>query len=203
MVDARDSYELANPHVDSDMITFENLYQNCIVGIVDIENSTNIISKLSHIHACQYYSVFHNTLSYIINNHKATVVKNIGDGILFYFPAMKSLDLALSCSSKLLKARKMINNILEKQKIPQIKYRISMDYGPLMIAKCKTSSCNDIFGPTVNLCSKINHLSKPNEVVIGSDLYQLAKKTKYRFRRAAHFHSAIKYDYPVYAMEVI
>ena len=189
--------------IDSDMITFENLYQNNIVGIVDIVNSTGIISKMSQRQACQYYSIFHNSLSYIINEHNAMVVKNIGDGILFYFPDMKSLDSALSCSDEILKANKMINKIFEKQKIPKIKYRISMDYGPLMIAKCKISSCKDIFGPTVNVCAKINHLADPNQIVIGSDLYQIVRKTKYRFTQVASFHSEIKHAYPVYAMQVL
>ncbi|QUC65599.1 adenylate/guanylate cyclase domain-containing protein [Nitrosopumilus sp. K4] len=185
---------------NANMISFENVHQNSIVGIVDVVNSTNVISKMTQEQACQYYSVFHNVLSYVIKNHGASVVKNIGDGILFYFPKLDSTA-ALSCSVELLNASKMINDIFKKQKIPQIQYRISLDYGPLMIAKYKTSSCKDIFGPTVNLCSKINRIASPNQIVVGSDMFEIIKKSKhFVFKQITQFHSAIKQHYPVYSV---
>ena len=86
--------------------------------------------------------------------------------------------------------------------MPKIQYRISLDYGPLMIAKYMTSSCKDIFGPTVNLCAKLNRFAKPNSLVIGSDMYQIVKKLKqYKFIEFDEFQSALKQDYPVYSFE--
>jgi class 3 adenylate cyclase len=96
----------------------------------------------------------------------------------------------------------MINKIFHKNNMPKIQYRISLDYGPLMIAKYMTSSCKDIFGPTVNLCSKLNHLAKPNGIVIGSDMHQVVKKQKqFKFSQIENFQSALKHDYPVYCVE--
>jgi class 3 adenylate cyclase len=98
----------------------------------------------------------------------------------------------------------MINNIFLKRKMPKIQYRISLDYGPLMIAKYMTSSCKDIFGPTVNLCAKLNHIAKPNGLVIGSDMHQIVKKSrKYRFKEVDELQSALKQDYPVYSVEKV
>lgn len=185
--------------VNSNMIDFENLNQNDIVGIVDVVNSTGMISKLTPEQACQYYSVFHNILGYVLKTHGAKVVKNIGDGILFYFPGNRDLEKPLDCSVELLKANSLISQIFEKSKIPSISYRVSLDYGPLMIARYQTSSCSDIFGPTVNICSKINHLAPPNGIVIGSDLYEISKKSKkYLFREISQFNCLIKQSYPVY-----
>ena len=88
--------------------------------------------------------------------------------------------------------------------MPKIQYRISLDYGPLMIAKYMTSSCKDIFGPTVNLCAKLNHIAKPNGIVIGSDMYQIVKKSKqYKFIEVDEYQSALKQDYPVYSVEKV
>ena len=70
--------------LNDSMISFEEIYQNYCVGIVDVVNSTKIISKLSQEKACIYYSVFLNTIGYIAQSHGAKVVKNIGDGVLFY-----------------------------------------------------------------------------------------------------------------------
>ncbi len=192
--------------LNDNMIAFEEIYQNCCVGIVDVVNSTKIISKLSQEEACIYYSVFLNTIGYIAQSHGAKVVKNIGDGVLFYFPkdSSKSLDAALECTNKMLEASEMINKIFKKRKMPKIQYRISLDYGPLMIAKYMTSSCKDIFGPTVNLCAKLNHFARPNGLVIGSDMYQIVKKSKqYKFVEIDEYQSTLKQDYPVYLVEKV
>jgi len=192
--------------LDDNIISFEEIYQNYAVGIVDVVNSTKIISRLSQEKACLYYSVFLNTIGYIAQSHGAMVVKNIGDGILFYFPknSAKSLECAIECAAKMLEASEMINKIFLKRKIPKIRYRISLDYGPLMIAKYMTSSCKDIFGPTVNLCAKLNRIAKPNCLVIGSDMYQIVKKSrKYRFHEVDELQSALKQDYPVYSAEKV
>ena len=192
--------------LNDNIISFEEIYQNYAVGIVDVVNSTKIISRLSQEKACLYYSVFLNTIGYIAQSHGAMVVKNIGDGILFYFPknSPKSLECAIECSNKMIEASEMINKIFLKRKMPKIRYRISLDYGPLMIAKYMTSSCKDIFGPTVNLCAKLNHIAKPNCLVIGSDMYQIVKKSrKYRFKEVDELQSALKQDYPVYSVEKV
>jgi adenylate cyclase len=186
---------------DENTISFESIYQNYCVGIVDVVDSTKIISKLSQEKACIYYSVFLNTMGYIAKNHGAQVVKNTGDGVLFYFPKDSGEDLknSLDCASKMIEASSMMNGIFDKQKMPKVQYRLSLDYGPLMIATNTTSSCKDIFGSTVNLCSKLNRIAKPNGIVIGSDLYEIVKKTKqYKFDRQGQFQSALKQDYPVY-----
>jgi class 3 adenylate cyclase len=99
-------------------------------------------------------------------------------------------------------ASEMMNKIFQNKKMPKIQYRISLDYGPLMIAKSITSLSKDIFGPTVNLCAKLNHIAKPGGLVIGSDMYQIVKKSKhYIFTEADEFQSAHKQDYPVYSVK--
>jgi len=193
-------------HANS-MISFESTYQNYCVGIVDIVNSTQNIAKLSQDKACTYYSVFLNTVGFVIQNNGGKVVKNIGDGILFYFPKHSSVNnynIPLDCGIKILDALNLINSIFSKKKIPIIHYRVSLDYGPLMIAKYSTSSCSDIFGPTVNLCAKINHLAKQDQLVVGGDLYQITKKSKeYKFKQVEKFQSVLKQDYPVYSVDAM
>ena len=192
----------------NDMITFENLSQNYHIGFVDVVNSTRSIARLSQENTRTFYSVFLNTVGYVIQNNGGQVVKNTGDGLLFYFPkhhvTPEGYDVSLECGFKILAATKSINDIFKKRKIPSIHYRISMDYGPVMVAKYSTSSCVDIFGPTVNVCSKINHFAKSDQMVIGSDMFQTAKKLKkYKFNEEAEFQSALKQDYSVYSVETI
>ncbi|MFB5636667.1 MAG: adenylate/guanylate cyclase domain-containing protein [Nitrosopumilus sp.] len=197
-----DDFEI--PDHENNMISFEEVSQNYCVGIVDVVNSTKTIARLSKEQSCTFYSVFLNSVGYIIESNGGKVVKNMGDGILFYFPksAISDNNVPIQCGKKILEAVDMINNIFKKRKIPAIQYRVSLDYGPIMIAKYATSSCRDIFGPTVNLCAKINHLAKPNQLVIGGDLYQLVKKSKnYKFSDVSVFGSALKHDYSVYSVK--
>ncbi len=187
-----DVLELEN-HANS-MISFEEISQNYCVGVVDVVNSTQNISRLSKEQVSAFYSVFLNTVGYVIQNNGAKVVKNTGDGILFYFPKHSTIsgnhNLVLDCGVKILEATDMINKIFKKRNIPEIHYRVSLDYGPIMIAKYAISSCRDIFGPTVNMCSKINHLAKPDQLVVGSDMYEIVKKSKdYEFNEVYEFHS--------------
>ena len=125
--------------LNDNMISFEEISQNYCVGIVDVVSSTKIISKLTQEEGCIYYSVFLNTIGYIAQSHGAKVVKNIGDGVLFYFSkdSPKNLQKALECTTKMLEASEMINKIFQKRKMPKIQYRISLDYGT--IDDCKIS----------------------------------------------------------------
>ena len=188
----------------NNMITFDEVSQNYCVGVVDVVNSTRTIARLSKEQSCTFYSVFLNTIGYVIENNGGKVVKNMGDGILFYFPKLTDSDndVPIQCGKKILESTEMINSIFKKRNISAIQYRVSLDYGPIMIARYSTSSCRDIFGPTVNLCAKINHLAKPDQLVIGGDFYQIIKKSKaYKFDEVSVFGSALKQDYSVYSVK--
>ena len=112
------NFTLGDPEsfLQNNMISFEEIYQNYCVGIVDVVDSTKIISKLSQQKACIYYSVFLNTIGCIAKSHRAKVVKNIGDGVLFYIPkdSIRSFIAAIECSQKMLEASDMMNKIFQK-----------------------------------------------------------------------------------------
>jgi len=189
------------PFLKDQMVSFREIDQSYCVGIVDIVNSTQITAKLSQVKACEYYTVFLNALGYIAEANGATVVKNIGDSILFYFPELSKdeFSIPVTCGGKMLEASEGINKILAKRELPKIQYRVSVDYGPLMIASYKTSCCEDIFGSTVNLCSKINRTAKPNGMVVGNDFYQIIKKSSHhRFTEVKKLETGLRQDYPVY-----
>ena len=63
-----------------------------------------------------------------------------------------------------------------RQHLPPFNYRISIDYGVLDLALVGDYSQIDLFGTTINLCSKINSsLSIPNEIIIGDNFYRILK----------------------------
>ena len=69
------------------------------------------------------------------------------------------------------------------------------------IAKISTSSVNDIFGATVNRCSKINHSAPKNGLVVDEYFYNSVKSFKeFNFEKVEHDDSDTAHKYPLYVV---
>src|SRR5918995_3135075 len=153
------------------------------MGFIDLVDSTkNTITMNNLENIRNYYSTFINSISEIVKNYNGKIIKNIGDCLLFYFPKTSDPNRAyafreiIECSFKIIDERHSINEELLRQHLPPFAYRISIDYGVIDFALVGDYSQIDLFGSTVNLCSKINcSLSIPNEIIIGDNLYRVLK----------------------------
>jgi len=162
------------------LLQFSDYSEKYCVCMVDIMNSTKIISKLSESETSEFYKIFLNSIAVTVRSFGGIVVKNIGDALLFYFPVINSneesaLKKCLDCCLTLGESHDDIIKKIEKQKLPVFDYRISSTYGIVRIAKTSTSSVNDIFGNTVNLCAMINRIAPANRLIIGEEFYENAK----------------------------
>ncbi|HET7642232.1 MAG TPA: response regulator [Nitrososphaeraceae archaeon] len=155
--------------------------KSCIgfVDLVDSTKNTFVINNLEYMR--KYYSKFINSTSEMIKNYNGKVIKNIGDCLLFYFPKTTnnsdSFREVIELGFKILDRRYSINQELSDQHLPPFNYRITMDYGVLDLALVGDYSQIDLFGSTINLCSKINSstFSSPNDIIIGDNLYRILK----------------------------
>src|SRR5256712_505779 len=188
-------------------IVFSGGTKPCCVGMVDIVNSTASTAKLVNGKMCEYYTIFLNAMSIIAKEFDAVVVKNLGDSLLYYFPKTaegKEKDAfaeVLECGLAMIESHDTINQLLAEHKLPNVDYRISSDYGTLSIAHASGLPVDDIFGPTVNLCSKIKIAAQPNTLVIGGDMHQVSKSHKtYKFSYIGAYYLGLKHDYPVYSV---
>ncbi len=189
-----------------DVVTFSGTSQNYCVGIVDMVGSTKASAHLSKEKMTQYYGLFLNGMAMIAKDHGAIVVKSLGDSLLYYFP--KTADYKpehfvcpLKCALSMIECADVINAKMKEHGLPTVKYRVSMDFGTVMLANSVASSDDDIFGSTVNVCSKINRIAKPNGIVIGSDMYQIVKDfDEYAFVADTGFSLGMTIQYPVYAV---
>ena len=152
----------------------------CFIDLVDSTKNTITMDNLEHIRI--YYSKFINSISKIVKSYGGKVIKNIGDCLLVYFPKTadnKNEDAfreTIQCNLKILDARYAVNQELSKQNLPPFSYKISMDYGTIDLALSGDYSQIDLFGSTINLCSKINSsLSIANQIVIGHNFYTILK----------------------------
>lgn len=177
------------------------------MGIVDMVNSTKITACMESPQMCEYYRIYLNAMAEIAKEFGAVVVKNIGDSILYYFPGTcdaedkASVQNSLECSLAMVESYEEINILMTECGLPPVSYRVSSDYGRLTIAKSLFSTREDIFGPTVNTCAKINGIAMPNSTVVGGDLYQIARQFKgYGFHSLVGFSVGVRLDYPVYSL---
>jgi CheY-like chemotaxis protein/class 3 adenylate cyclase len=153
------------------------------VGFIDLVDSTKNTITMDNLEAIRkYYSTFINSVSENIKSYNGKVIKNIGDCLLFYFPKTTNVNNigvfieAIECGFKILDERHSVNQQLSKQQLPPFNYRISIDYGVLDLALVGDFSQIDLFGTTINLCSKINTSSSiPNEIIIGDNFYRILK----------------------------
>jgi CheY-like chemotaxis protein/class 3 adenylate cyclase len=197
----------------SEEICFLPNSQNYCVCFVDMVDSTVIAAEIYDRRKIgQYYSIFINTMAVLVKNYGGKIVKNAGDALIFYFPG--SSDLAheaafkamLECFTTMVLARDIINAKLYSQNLPAVSYRISADYGRVEVATSTSSKGEDLFGPTMNICAKINSMAEPNGIVIGGDLYQIIKsfsfvENAYGFRELRGGCSVgLNHRYPVYYM---
>lgn len=162
------------------LLQFFSSTRNYCVGIVDMVGSTAATMKMAPDKVSRFYGIFLNGLAEVVSRNGAVVVKNIGDSLLYYFPATESgevlaFEQVLRCCFAMIEKGPQLNALLESEGLPGIKYRISCEYGAVVVARMSTSSVNDIFGSPVNMCSKMNPLAPPCGVVIGQGLYEMAK----------------------------
>ena len=172
----------------NNQITFINYTHQYCICIIDIVDSTKITQQLlaDSNKIRSYYSIFLNTMASIINNYNGKVIKNAGDCLIYYFPKTVNIDTnkdvfqdVLDCGLAMIDTNIDLNNNLKKNDLPSINYRISANYGKVEMAASLNSHSVDLFGPTINICSKINHLALPNEMVIYKDLYYAINKTSF------------------------
>ena len=186
-------------------LSFSGLDENYCLGIVDMVDSTKVSASLDNAKLSKYFSFFLNSMASIVEIHGGTVIKNIGDSLLYFFPESAKLKdnsgfvSCLECGLTMIEERMNINSKLINENLPPLSYRISADYGNVLLARSQNSPCVDIFGPSVNICAKINKLANKNSIVIGGDLYQPIRKTdNYFFRNIGSYDSGFQRQYPIY-----
>lgn len=192
-------------------ISFTGGSHEYCVCFVDMIDSTKITATLDPEEMKRYYSIFINVMAAIARDNEANVIKSTGDSLIFYFPKTSdssyqpAFDDVLECGLVMLGVDSIINEKLTTEGLPVLHYRISADYGRVDLAKSLTSTGEDIFGPTVNICAKINPFASPNCMVIGYDLYRIVMQffnnEEYAFKRVGDYSiEDLGLRYPVFSI---
>lgn len=77
-----------NSKTQYDEIKFSKQSGSYCVCIIDIVNSSQVTANMTNSDDVRnYYSTFINTAATIARNFCAKVIKNMGDGLIYYFPS--------------------------------------------------------------------------------------------------------------------
>lgn len=192
---------------NSDHIIFSDIHVHYAVCFIDMVDSTSIVSKLSGREADSLYMTFLNILAGVIEKSGGKIIKTFGDGIFYYFPktdfgSLEDFENVIDASFNIINARPVISDKLKELNLPEVDYRVSASFGPVSVVENEDNNIEDLFGSTVNTCSKMNRLASPNSLIIGSALRDKLKDSKkYKFNPIQMFTVNEKLSYMTYGVE--
>ena len=124
----------------------------------------------------------------MIRQHNGYVLKFVGDAVIGYFvgEGMIVADNAVNCAKSMISIiQKGINPILDQYDYPDLMAKVGLDFGQNIVVRYGADVKNshvDLMGPAMNIAAKIQNMAKPNQILIGYDVYQkLHPKTQKEF----------------------
>ena len=204
------SEEFLRNHVNSRVHIF--------VMYVDLVGSTNMSLSLPEEKVVTVISSFAQEMAYTVTQFGGYMLKFVGDAVLAYFNAENDLiypaDNIVNCAKSMLRVlTDGINPILTISGYPPLAAKIGIDHGQNIIVRYgsdKRKSHVDILGPSMNMAAKIQNMAKPNQLLIGGDVYtKLHPETQKSFTRKIFSKTKWKYHhrvtgelYPIYAYTI-
>ncbi|MFB5603709.1 MAG: adenylate/guanylate cyclase domain-containing protein [Candidatus Nitrosomaritimum aestuariumsis] len=175
-------YEYTGVIDDSEEFLREHVFKkiNIVVLYVDLVGSTTMTLELPAEKLATIVSSFSQEMASVIRLHKGLVLKFVGDAVIGYFNAndntLLASDNAVNCAKSMITViEKGINPILNQYDYPDLMVKIGVDYGQSIIVRYganEATSHVDLMGPVMNIASKIQAMAKPNQILVGQDVYQ-------------------------------
>jgi class 3 adenylate cyclase len=209
-INIKDTQKLLERVVNTDI--------SLVILHVDVVNSTKISMNLPLKRLAPIIQTFTQEMSLIVDAYGGYVFKFLGDGILsFFFADKENLYLpctkAVDCAYSMIKViERGINDILEENGYPELNIRVGIDVGENAVVKYNIkTNCNkinednkktntldksqlDILGYTINTASKMTQYVKPNQIIIGSAVYNKIDKNKKNNFKKIHLANEV-WDY--------
>jgi adenylate cyclase len=175
-------YEYSGIIDESDKFLRKNVFSklDMVVLYVDLVGSTTMTLELPEEKIAIIVSSFSQEMASVIRQHHGYVLKFVGDAVIGYFVGenngLLASDNAVSCAKSMISViQKGINPILNQYDYPDLMVKIGVDFGQNIIVRYGADVKNshvDLMGPAMNIASKIQNMAKPNQILIGDDIYQ-------------------------------
>lgn len=174
-------YEYSGSPDESDEFLRNHVFSriDMVVLYVDLVGSTTMTLELPEDKLAIIISSFAQEMAFVIRQFDGYVLKFVGDAVIGYFVAeensLRASDNAINCAKSIITIiEKGINPILNQYDYPDLKVKIGIDFGKNIVIRYgadEKKSRVDLMGPPMNIASKIQSLAKPNQILIGDDVY--------------------------------
>ena len=173
-------YEYSGLIDESDAFLRKNVFSklDMVVLYVDLVGSTTMTLEMPPERIAIIISSFSQEMVAVIRQHHGYVLKFVGDAVIGYFVGdkMQTGDNAVNCAKSMISIiQKGINPILNQYDYPDLMVKIGVDFGQNIVVRYGADVENshvDLMGPAMNIAAKIQNMAKPNQILIGSDVYQ-------------------------------
>ncbi len=175
-------YEYSGVVDESDQFLRKHVFSklDMVVLYVDLVGSTTMTLEMPAEKIAIIISSFSQEMAAVIRQHHGYVLKFIGDAVIGYFAAEKdgmvAANYAVNCAKSMISIiQKGINPILNQYDYPDLMVKIGVDFGQNIIVRYGADiehSHVDLMGPAMNIAAKIQNMAKPNQILIGSDVFQ-------------------------------
>lgn len=153
---------------------------NMVVLYVDLVGSTTMTLEMPGEKIATIISSFAQEMASVIRQHHGYVLKFVGDAVIGYFDAeengLLASDNAITCAKSMLTViQKGINPILDQYDYPDLRVKIGIDFGQNFVVRYGADiekSQVDLMGPAMNIAAKIQSMAKPNQILIGGDVFE-------------------------------
>ena len=180
-------YEYSGMVDESDQFLRKHVFSKLgmVVLYVDLVGSTTMTLEMPAEKIAIIVSSFSQEMAAVIRQHHGYVLKFVGDAVIGYFVTGGLLqsgangiivDDAVSCAKSMISIiQKGINPILNQYDYPDLMVKIGVDFGQNIVVRYGADiehSHVDLMGPAMNIAAKIQNMAKPNQILIGSDVFQ-------------------------------
>ena len=173
-------YEYSGLIDESEQFLRKNVFSklDMVVLYVDLVGSTTMTLEMPAEKIAIIMSSFAQEMAAVIRQHHGYVLKFVGDAVIGYFVGEGTLsgDNAVNCAKSMMSViQKGINPILNQYDYPDLMVKIGVDFGQNIVVRYGADvehSHVDLMGPAMNIAAKIQNMAKPNQILIGSDVYQ-------------------------------
>jgi len=175
-------YEYTGMIDESEEFLRKNVFSklDMVVLYVDLVGSTTMTLEMPAEKIAIIVSSFSQEMAAVIRQHHGYVLKFVGDAVIGYFVgegnSLLLANNAVDCAKSMISIiQKGINPILNQYDYPDLMVKIGLDFGQNIVVRYGADVENshvDLMGPAMNIAAKIQHMAKPNQILIGSDVYQ-------------------------------
>jgi len=181
-VDIKKGYKYAGLIDESEPFLRKNVFSklDMVVLYGDLVGSTTMTLEMPPEKIAIIISSFAQEMASVIRQHHGYVLKFVGDAVIGYFVGegngLHTADNAVNCAKSMISIiQKGINPILNQYDYPDLMVKVGVDFGQNIVVRYGADvehSHVDLMGPAMNIAAKIQNMAKPNQILIGKDVFE-------------------------------